>query len=404
MPAFRLIAAAVLAAVFAAPLAAPAPTQAAVTPIKIALIVGPMGSNTSWNRQHADQIAQEATSMGATVAKAYSPNATYAKVRAAVAGANIVVYLGHGSGYPNPYHGSLLADRNNGWGLNTTTTHGDQDSWANHTLVYCGEKALEGKLTSSDGADQKKYCAGGAIAPAPGFVMVYIGSCYTAGGNEDGSAMATNSDAYAHLAYYSRPMISALGGSGYFAGHHVTGVIGDLLANPDKSYGDIFWDNLPWDVKYSFDLPHKLVSGDREWITKEADNPYWTYAFAGNPASTFNGGTSTFTAPTDTGDFSAPWFKTRNPAPGKTGLNRYANVLVTFTEPVSGATTNLSLWRGDSKVSATITYDAATRTATINPSSGLARGVWYTVKAGKYIKDAAGNKLKATSWKFKTAY
>jgi len=403
VPAFRLFAAAALALAFAAPLAAPTPTRAAVTPMKVALIVGPMGSNTSWNRQHADEIAQQAISLGATVAKAYSPNATYAKVRAAVAGANIVVYLGHGSGYPNPYHGSLMADRNDGWGLNTTTTHGDQDSWANHTLVYCGEKALEGKLTSTDGADQRKYCAGGAIAPAPGFVMVYIGSCYTAGGNEDGSAMATNADAYAHLAYYSRPMITALGGSGYFAGHHITGVIGDLLANPDRSYGDIFWDNLPSDVSYSWDLSHKLVSGAREWITKEPSNPYWMYAFAGNPARTFNGGTSTFTAPTGTGDFSAPWFKSRTPAPSATGVNRYANVVVTFTEPVSGATGGLTLWRGDTKVSATVTYDAVKRTATLNPSSGLARGVYYTVKASSSIKDAVGNRLKASSWKFKTA-
>ncbi|HTK46200.1 MAG TPA: Ig-like domain-containing protein [Patescibacteria group bacterium] len=403
MPAFRLITAAALALAFAVPLTAPTPTRAAETPFKVALIVGPMGSNTSWNRQHADDIAQQAISMGATVAKAYSPNATYAKVRAAVAGANIIVYLGHGSGYPNPYHGSLLADRNNGWGLNTTTTHGDQDSWANHTLVYCGEKALEGHLTSNDGADQRKYCAGGAIAPAPGFVMVYIGSCYTAGGNEDGSAMATNSDAYAHLAYYSRPMISALGGSGYFAGHHVTGVIGDLLANPDKSYGDIFWDNLPWDVRYSWDLSHKLVSGAREWITKEPSNPYWTYAFAGNPARTFNGGTSTFTAPTGTGDFSAPWFKSRTPAPSATGVSRSANLLVTFTEPVSGATGGLTLWRGTTKISVSVSYNASTRTATINPANTLAAGVTYTVKASSSIKDAVGNRLKASSWKFKTA-
>src|SRR4029078_11011793 len=123
-------------------------------------IVGPMGSSqTASNRSHADDLATYATSMGATVVKAYSPNATYSKVRAAVAGANIVVYYGHGSGYPNPYHSSLLPDRNDGWVLNTTTTNGDQDSWSNHTLVYCGEKALRGQLTSGDGADQKKYCA-----------------------------------------------------------------------------------------------------------------------------------------------------------------------------------------------------------------------------------------------------
>ena len=401
MPAFRLFAAAVLAVVVAAPLAAPTPARAADTPLKVALIVGPMGSNTAWNRSHADNIAEQVTALGATVAKAYSPNATYAKVRAAVAGANIVVYLGHGSGYPNPYHKGLLADRNNGWGLNTTTTHGDSDSWSNHTLVYCGEKALEGKLTSSDGADQRKYCGGGAIAPAPGFVMVYIGSCYTAGGNEDGKPAATNSDARAHLAYYSRPMISALGGSGYFAGHHVSGVIADLLANPDRSYGDIFWDNLPYGVT-SYDMAHQLVPTAREWLTRQSSDPYWAHAFAGDPSRTFNGGTSTFTAPTGTGDFVAPRIQTRSPLKGATGVSRYTKVIVTFSERVINSVYGLSLWRGTTRIGAKVTYNAGTFTATLTPSSRLARGVTYTVKAKSTIRDAVGNRLPSSKWSFRT--
>src|SRR6185312_9344107 len=189
----------------------------------------------------------------------------------------------------------------------------------------------------------------------------------------------------------------------YFAGHHVTGVIGDLLANPDKSYGDIFWDNMPSDVLAAYDLPHKLVAGTREWITREADNPFWTYAFAGNPARTFNGGTSTFTAPTGTGDFTAPSMTTRTPAPSKTGVSRTANVVVTFSESIYGYAAGLSLWRGTTKVSAVVTYNAATRTVTLNPNSTLAAGVTYTVKASGAIGDAAGNRIRATKWTFRTA-
>ena len=37
------------------------------------------------------------------VTKVYSPNATWSKVKAAVAGANIVIYFGHGNGWPSPY-------------------------------------------------------------------------------------------------------------------------------------------------------------------------------------------------------------------------------------------------------------------------------------------------------------
>ena len=402
MPAYRIFAAAALATALLAPLAAPQPTKAAVAPIKVAIIVGPMGSSqTASNRSHADDLADYATSMGATVAKAYSPNATYSKVRAAVAGANIVVYYGHGSGYPNPYHGSLLADRNNGWGLNTTTTHGDQDSWANHTLVYCGEKALRGQLTSGDGADQKKYCGAGAIAPAPGFVMVYIGSCYTAGGNEPQNPKATNADARAHISYYSRPMFQ-LGASGYFAGRTM-GIVQDLLANPDMSYGDIFDMSAPWGLTASYVTTHQLIGGMNVWLTRQDDTPYWDYGFAGDPARTFNGGTATYTAPTGTADFFAPTWVSRTPKTGSTGVSRSSNVVVRFSENVKYAT-HMYLYRGTTKLSASVSYDASTFTATLNPSSTLAAGVKYTVKITNYVRDAAGNRLKSVSWSFTTAH
>jgi hypothetical protein len=402
VPAYRIFAVAALAAALLAPLATPQPTKAAVTPIKVAIIVGPMGaSQTASNRNHADDVAAYAASMGATVSKAYSPNATYSKVRAAVAGANIIVYYGHGSGFPNPYHGTLMADRNNGWGLNTTTTHGDQDSWANHTLVYCGEKALRGQLTSGDGADQKKYCGAGAIAPAPGFVMVYVGSCYTAGGNEPQNPLATNSDARAHASYFSRPMFQ-LGASGYFAGHTM-GIVQDLLSNPDVSYGDIYNMNMPWDALGSYEMPHQLLSGLKVWLTRQDDTPYWDYAFVGDPARTFNGGTSTYTAPTGTGDFFAPKWTARSPKTGSTGVSRSTKVTVTFSENVKYAS-HMYLYRGTTKVSASVSYDSSTHTATLTPSSRLAAGVKYTVRLTSYVRDYSGNRLTAFKFTFTTAH
>ena len=50
MPAYRIFAAAAIAAVLFAPIAAPRPANAADAPIRVALIVGPMGSQTSGNR------------------------------------------------------------------------------------------------------------------------------------------------------------------------------------------------------------------------------------------------------------------------------------------------------------------------------------------------------------------
>ena len=134
-----------------------APAQAAAAAPKVAIIVGPVGSLTSTYRTYANEAATAATAAGATVVKAFSPSATWANVKAAVNGANVVVSFGHGNGFPNPYGSNELTDRTNGWGLNTKTTNGDADSWSASppTLVYCGERALLGTLTSSDDATRR---------------------------------------------------------------------------------------------------------------------------------------------------------------------------------------------------------------------------------------------------------
>ncbi len=83
-------------------------TATTVTPVaaageKVAIIVGPVGGMTNGYRNAADGVANAAVAAGATVAAVYSPNATWANVQAAVNGANVIVYFGHGNGFPNPY-------------------------------------------------------------------------------------------------------------------------------------------------------------------------------------------------------------------------------------------------------------------------------------------------------------
>jgi hypothetical protein len=203
--------------VVASALVAAAPVAAAGQ--KVAIIVGPVGALTGSYRTWADEVASAATAAGATVAKAYSPNATWANVLAAVEGANVIVYFGHGNGFPNPYGASELPDRTNGWGLNTSSGNGDADSWSAGTLVYCGEKALLGTLSGSDGAAQRTHCSGGPIRPAPGFVMVYAQAHYAPGFGErydPSTPLTTESEAQQRVRHYSYPTL-ALGASAYFA-------------------------------------------------------------------------------------------------------------------------------------------------------------------------------------------
>ena len=88
-------------------------------PPKVAIIVGPVGSElTPTYLGLAEMAAVAAEERGATVERAYSPDATAERVLEAVEGANVVVYFGHGVGSPNPYSASPNPRSVNGWGLN----------------------------------------------------------------------------------------------------------------------------------------------------------------------------------------------------------------------------------------------------------------------------------------------
>jgi len=276
-------------------LASAIPAHAVVAAPKVVIIVGPTGSLTDGFRSQGDSIADAATAAGAAVTKVYSPDATWDAVKTAVDGANVIVYLGHGNGYPNPYNTKLYDDRDDGWGLNRTATGGDSDNYSTH-MVYCGAKALLGTLTSSDGSDQQAYCSGGPITPAPGFVMVYSDACYAPGASESWDTPATASKATQRAGYYSRPILAGLGGSAYFATDHgAAGLVASIVSNPDTSYGDLYNANLPSGMTVS-EQAHPFVSGVQLWLGLGSKAGSYKYAFAGDPTATFGGGAAAATS------------------------------------------------------------------------------------------------------------
>lgn len=273
--------------------AGPAPTPVHAAGEKVAIIVGPVGSLTTSYRNWADDVAEVAAAAGATVVKVYSPNATWPNVRAAVNGAHVVVYFGHGNGYPNPYGSTELTDRTNGWGLNTATTNGDADSWSAGTLVYCGEKALLGTLTASDGLAQRTHCAGGPITPAPGFTMVYAQAHYAPGFGErysQSTPITTLSEAQQRVRNYSYPVL-ARGAGAFFATAYgdADAIVGRVLRQPNTSYGDLFRAGEGYSGSTLTTASHPDVAGAQYWVQRTTiggyhfgEPDYW-YAFAGDP-------------------------------------------------------------------------------------------------------------------------
>jgi Domain of unknown function (DUF4082)/Bacterial Ig-like domain/Bacterial Ig domain/Purple acid Phosphatase, N-terminal domain len=100
-----------------------------------------------------------------------------------------------------------------------------------------------------------------------------------------------------------------------------------------------------------------------------------------------------------------------SPAAGATDVSSGANVTATFSEPMNASTVTSSTveLRGPAGglVSASVTYDPTTRTATLDPASALANSTEYTatVKSGAGgVKDQAGNALASDrTWSFTTA-
>ena len=147
-----------------APAAAPlANADAAIAP-KVVIIVGPAGSATAGYRSDAAAAASAAMRYTSNVVTIESPNATWDTVVAALQGASIVIYLGHGNGFPSPYATTLQPDREDGLGLNPTA--GADDS----ATTYWGEQYLAG-----------------AVRLAPNAIVILGHLCYASGSSEPGN-------------------------------------------------------------------------------------------------------------------------------------------------------------------------------------------------------------------------
>ena len=125
--------------------AGPVVRAAAVVP-KVVFIVGPAGAATERYRVQARAAATLARTFTPDVTELYSPNATWPAVKAALQGASLVIYMGHGNGWPSRYRDSLYPATQNGFGLNPAP--GGNDA----THQYFGEARIAGSIKLADNA------------------------------------------------------------------------------------------------------------------------------------------------------------------------------------------------------------------------------------------------------------
>ena len=142
----------------------PSVSAAYVSNAKVVIIVGAVHGQTASYRDRGDAAYAEAKKYTPNVTRVYSPNATWSKVKAATTNANIVIYMGHGNGWPSPYTYDPKYTTKDGFGLNATAGNGD------YNVKYYGEPYVDD------------------LDLAPNAIVLLHHLCYASGNSEPGKA------------------------------------------------------------------------------------------------------------------------------------------------------------------------------------------------------------------------
>ena len=169
-----------------APAVAAAPEADGDRPAKVVVIVGPAGGATNRYRAQARSAAALARKYTPDVTEIYSPNATWPVVRKALQGASLVIYMGHGNGWPSKYRNSLYPPSQNGFGLNPTANGND------YSHQYFGEGPI---------ADDVRLAKNAVV------LMNHL--CYASGNTEPGLAEGTLAQARQRVDNYAAGFIKA---------------------------------------------------------------------------------------------------------------------------------------------------------------------------------------------------
>ncbi|HEY3522061.1 MAG TPA: FlgD immunoglobulin-like domain containing protein [Candidatus Limnocylindrales bacterium] len=175
-----------LAAFLLLPTVVFAPSATAATPDpKVVVIVGPVGDHNAHYKDDARAIIAEAEKYTSNVVKIFTPHATWGRVKRLAQGANVLVYLGHGNGWPSIYT-PWQPYTKDGFGL-------DPDSGADGDKhVYYGE-----------------YYIARDIRLAPNSVVLFYHLCYASGNTEPGLAEGSFSASKQRVDNYGAGFLAA---------------------------------------------------------------------------------------------------------------------------------------------------------------------------------------------------
>ena len=205
---------------------------------KVVIVVGPVGSATDDYKHGARKLADKARSYGAHVVEIFSPYATWSRVHDAAQGANILIYLGHGNGWPSPYH-PFMDTSKDGMGLNASSGHG------NSNTKYYGEYYME------------------RLGLASHSVVVLNRLCYASGNNEWGAGNPTLKVAKKRVDNYGYGFIKGGAQAVFASGITDVGYVlkGLFTGSKGMSMSDLFWTDPTRTVRYKVSFDSRRING-----------------------------------------------------------------------------------------------------------------------------------------------
>jgi hypothetical protein len=215
------------------------PEPVAASASKVVIVVGPAGYSTANYIDNARKLATQARGYGAYVVEIYSPYATWSRVVAAAQGAKVLIYLGHGNGWPSPY-APFSSTTKDGLGLNATSGNG------NYNVRYWGE-----------------YYVGRDIHLAPNAVVILNRLCYASGNSEPGRALPTKSIAIQRVDNFGAGF-QASGAKAVFAeGIGSAAYVLYGLYRTSRTMSEVFWSATNATRTYAFSFSSVRRSGAR---------------------------------------------------------------------------------------------------------------------------------------------
>jgi hypothetical protein len=194
---------------------------------KVVVVVGATESTTPRYRSIARGLARQARSYGANVIEVYSPFATWARVRRAARGANLLIYLGHGNGWPSKY-APFQTRTKDGMGLNAAAIGSD------YNTEYYGEQYLDSGLHLARNS-----------------VVLLVHLCYASGAAEWGSPSPSLSVAKRRVDNYGAGFLRTGARAVIAEGLGHAGYVLRGLFKSRKSLRQIFWSSHLATGKYT---------------------------------------------------------------------------------------------------------------------------------------------------------